>query len=72
VASIEAEPVTALADHTMPSPGDYARAARFEVDAWLTRARCAVKLPTMIGDAPVLALEHRVAVAPLIDRLSLD
>jgi tetraacyldisaccharide 4'-kinase len=69
-AGIDPHPVIALADHAVPSPRDCARAARFEVDVWLTTARCAVKLPAAIGGAPVLVLEHRVDVAPLCERLS--
>ena len=69
---IAAFPVIALADHAIPSRADYARAARFEVEAWLTSARCAVKLPHAIGGAPVLALSQRIAIGPLIDRLPLD
>ena len=70
-AEIDPRPVIALADHAIPSARDYARAARFEVDAWLTTARCAVKLPAAIGGAPVLALEHWLEVAALCERLSL-
>jgi tetraacyldisaccharide 4'-kinase len=65
VAGIDPRPVIALADHAIPSARDLARAARFEVDVWLTTARCAVKLPDAIARAPVLALEHRLDVAPL-------
>lgn len=59
----------ALGDHTTPSPRVLARAARAPVDVWLTTARCAVKLPAAIGGAPVLALDHRINVAPLAARL---
>lgn len=66
---IEPHPVIALADHAVPSARDLARAARFEVDAWLTTARCAVKLPATIGGAPVFVLEHRLDVAALCAHL---
>jgi tetraacyldisaccharide 4'-kinase len=71
-AGIDPRPVIALADHAIPQARELARAARFEVDAWLTTARCIVKLPAAIGGAPVLALDHRLDVAPLCARLSLD
>lgn len=64
-AGIDPRPVIALADHAIPQARDLARAARFEVDVWLTTARCAVKLPAVIAHAPVLALEHRLDVSPL-------
>lgn len=70
-AGIDPRPVIALDDHAIPSARDYARAARCEVDAWLTTARCAVKLPAAIGGAPVLALDHRLDVASLFERLSI-
>ncbi len=70
-AGIDPRPVIALDDHAIPSARDYARAARCEVDAWLTTARCAVKLPAAIGGAPVLALDHRLDVASLYERLSI-
>ena len=62
-------PVIAVGDHAIPTARDYARASRREVDAWLTTERCAVKLPAAIGGAPVLALEHRLEVAALCERL---
>ena len=68
-AGVDPRPVIALADHAIPSAHDLARAARFEVDVWLTTARCAVKLPAAIERAPVLALEHRLDVAPLCEHL---
>jgi tetraacyldisaccharide 4'-kinase len=68
---IDPRPVIALTDHAIPGARDLARAARFEVDAWLTTARCAVKLPAAIGAAPVLVLEHHLDVAALCARLSL-
>ena len=71
-AGIAPRPVIALADHAIPGARDLARAARVEVDAWLTTARCAVKLPAAIGGAPVLVLDHRIDVAPLCARLSID
>jgi len=70
-AGIDPRPVIALGDHAIPSAHDLARAARCEVDAWLTTARCAVKLPAAIGGAPVLALDHRLDVASLDERLSI-
>ncbi len=66
---IDPRPTIALADHAMPEARDLARAGRFEVDAWLTTARCAVKLPARIGPAPVLVLTHEVDVAPLWARV---
>jgi tetraacyldisaccharide 4'-kinase len=69
-AAIEPRPVIALADHAIPSARDFTRAARFEVDAWLTTARCAVKFPDAIGGAPVLTLEHQLDVTALCRRLS--
>ena len=62
----------ALADHAIPGARDLARAAGFEVDAWLTTARCAVKLPATMGGAPVLVLDHRLDVAALCARVSAD
>jgi len=55
-----------LADH---APFDTKRLAAAHVDAWLTTARCATKLPVRIGGAPVLALDHHVDAVPLVDRL---
>jgi tetraacyldisaccharide 4'-kinase len=71
-AGVDPRPVIALADHAVPTPRDLARASRFEVDAWLTTARCAVKLPASIGGAPVLVLQHVIDVAPLCARLPID
>ncbi|MEP7122804.1 MAG: tetraacyldisaccharide 4'-kinase [Byssovorax sp.] len=71
-AGVDPRPVVALADHAVPTSRDLARAARSPVDAWLTTARCAVKLPAAIGGAPVLVLQHAIDVAPLAARLSLD
>lgn len=62
--------VLALADHASFGPSVERRARRAAVDAWLTTARCATKLPPRFGGAPVLALDHRVDVAPLLPRLS--
>lgn len=39
------------------------------VAAWLTTARCSTKLPAHLAGAPVLALSHRIDVAPLCDAL---
>jgi tetraacyldisaccharide 4'-kinase len=61
-----------LADHGVPSAGILAEAARAPVDAWLTTARCATKLPADIGGRPVLALDHRVDVTALVARLATD
>jgi tetraacyldisaccharide 4'-kinase len=38
-------------------------------EIWLTTARCATKLPPELWGAPVLALDHRVEVGPLLCRL---
>ncbi|UQA62585.1 tetraacyldisaccharide 4'-kinase [Polyangium aurulentum] len=62
--------VLALADHAAFGPSVERRARRAAVDAWLTTARCATKLPPRFGGAPVLALEHSVDVGPLLPRLS--
>jgi tetraacyldisaccharide-1-P 4'-kinase len=59
-----------LADHAVPSAAVLASAGRAPVEAWLTTARCAVKLPAAIGGRPVLALRHRVDVAELVRRLA--
>jgi tetraacyldisaccharide 4'-kinase len=61
-----------LADHGVPSAGILAEAARAPVDAWLTTARCATKLPADIGGRPVLALDHRVEVTALVARIATD
>jgi hypothetical protein len=58
-----------LGDHASPGLRLLARAARAPVDAWLTTARCATKLPDAIGGRPVLALDHRVEVDALVERL---
>ncbi len=68
-AGIAPAPIVLLADHASPSAEQLARAARAPVDRWLTSARCAVKLPATLGAAPVLALEHRLEIAALADRL---
>jgi tetraacyldisaccharide 4'-kinase len=59
-----------LADHAVPTAATLASAGRAPVDAWLTTARCATKLPGAIGGRPVLALQHRVDVAELVSRLA--
>jgi tetraacyldisaccharide 4'-kinase len=59
-----------LADHAFPSAAILASAGRARVDAWLTTARCATKLPATIGRRPVLALHHHVDVAELVSRLA--
>jgi tetraacyldisaccharide 4'-kinase len=71
-AGVDPRPVIALADHAVPGARELARASRFQVDAWLTTARCAVKLPAAIGGAPVLVLDHAIDTEPLCARLSLD
>jgi tetraacyldisaccharide 4'-kinase len=38
-------------------------------EVWLTTARCATKLPPELWGSPVLALDHRIDVAPLLPRL---
>jgi tetraacyldisaccharide 4'-kinase len=58
-----------LGDHAVPGPRLLRRAARAPVDAWLTTARCATKIPGAIGGRPVLALDHRVDVGALVERL---
>lgn len=69
-AGIAPAQVIALGDHAVPSARDLALAERVAVAAWLTTARCAVKLPAMIGRAPVLALDHRLQVGALCDRFA--
>ena len=59
----------ALADHAVPRPRDLATAARAPVDAWLTTARCATKLPVCVGGAPVLILDHRLEIGALVAAL---
>jgi tetraacyldisaccharide 4'-kinase len=68
-AGVVPEVTLALADHAAVAPRDLDRAARAGVAAWLTTARCATKLPPRIGDAPVLVLEHRLALGDLLPRL---
>jgi len=58
-----------LADHARFDPETLDRARSLGLDAWLTTARCATKLPPRLGSAPVLALDHRVDVGPLLARL---
>ncbi len=69
-AAIEPRPVIALADHAIPPLAISRARLASEVDAWLTTARCAVKLPAAIGGAPVLTLEHQLDVTTLCMRLS--
>lgn len=38
-------------------------------ELWLSSARCAPKLPARLWGAPVLALEHRIFVRPLLEKL---
>jgi tetraacyldisaccharide 4'-kinase len=61
-AGIHPEVTMALADHAVPDARALAAAAVAPVDAWLTTARCATKLPAAIGGRPVLALDHRLDV----------
>jgi tetraacyldisaccharide 4'-kinase len=56
-----------LGDHARLGP-DAIPDAR--VDAWLTTARCATKLPATLGAAPVLALDHRVDASELARALA--
>ncbi|TKD08818.1 tetraacyldisaccharide 4'-kinase [Polyangium fumosum] len=62
--------VVCLADHARFDTATLDRARDLGLDAWLTTARCATKLPPRLGGAPVLALDHRVSVGPLLARLS--
>lgn len=62
-----------LADHAALTPAELDRArppARGSPDIWLTTARCATKLPPELWGAPVLALDHRVEVGLLLQRLT--
>jgi tetraacyldisaccharide 4'-kinase len=54
----------ALADHERPTGSDLDRAlsAAPPVDAWVTTAKCAIKLPRTIRGAPRWALEYRLEV----------
>ena len=65
------EVVVTLADHAVFGASTLDRVRRSRVDAWLTTARCATKLPPRLGGAPVLVLEHHVDVRPLLGRLVL-
>jgi tetraacyldisaccharide 4'-kinase len=66
-----------LADHAALTPADLDRArSSAEPDRrapapeiWLTTARCSTKLPAVLWGAPVLALDHRIEVGPLLPRL---
>ncbi|APR83740.1 Tetraacyldisaccharide 4'-kinase [Minicystis rosea] len=69
-AGVRLAEVIALGDHAVPAPSDLARAARAGMDAWVTTARCATKLPRRIGDAPVLALDHRLDASELAASVS--
>jgi tetraacyldisaccharide 4'-kinase len=70
-AGIRPEVTIRLGDHAVPAGAVLAGMARANVEAWLTTARCAPKLPAAIGRAPVLRLDHRVDVAVLVDRIAL-
>lgn len=61
--------VLCLADHARFDHKTLNRARDLGLDAWLTTARCATKLPPWLGGAPVLALDHRIDVEPLLVRL---
>ena len=58
-----------LADHAVPSPWHLEAAARAPVDAWVTTARCATKLPPRIGAAPVLILDRGLQIDALLTAL---
>jgi tetraacyldisaccharide-1-P 4'-kinase len=58
-----------LADHAVPDRELLARAGRATVEAWLTTARCATKLPDALGGRPVLGLDHHLDVGDLVRRL---
>jgi len=64
------DPTLCLGDHAVPTAALLAEAARAPVEAWLTTARCATKLPEAIGGRPVLALDHRVDVTELVRHLA--
>jgi tetraacyldisaccharide-1-P 4'-kinase len=55
-------------DHARIDPTTFARLP--PVDAWLTTGRCMTKLGAPIRGAPVLALEHALAVGPLTDAIA--
>jgi tetraacyldisaccharide 4'-kinase len=61
--------VVTAADHARLGP---AFAARLDarVDAWLTTARCATKLPASARGRPVLALDHRLDARALVGALA--
>ena len=60
----------ALGDHAAFGPRDLARAAHHRVDAWLTTARCATKLPAGVGATPLLSIEQHLSVEALMERLA--
>lgn len=64
---IEPRVVVSLADHA--SFRGALEELSASVDVWLTTARCATKLPAHHRGAPILALEHRVDVRPLVRAL---
>lgn len=75
---VEPTAVIALADHAAPTRAELAAAIAVArrgaacpepPDAWLTTARCATKLPANLDGAPVLALDHRIDIAPLLSGL---
>lgn len=69
-AGIRPAVMMALADHASLAPEEIRGAARAHVDAWLTTERCAVKLPANLGGREVLALEHRLDLDGLLERLA--
>jgi tetraacyldisaccharide 4'-kinase len=70
-AGLRPEVTLRLADHAVPSPALLLKEGeRAAVEAWLTTARCATKLPGAIGRAPVLQLDHRVDVSALVGHLA--
>lgn len=62
---IRPERVLRLRDHALPRAWDVARAARLvrehRLSAWIATEKCATRLPSPLGGAPVAALRHHVA-----------
>jgi tetraacyldisaccharide-1-P 4'-kinase len=65
-AGVEPRVVSVEADHAHPALGIDPRTDR--VDAWLTSTKCATKLGSRLGQAPVWVIDHRLEV----DRALLD
>src|SRR5262249_36060014 len=65
ITSLAPAGVTPVVTVCRADPGAIALPAGLRVDAWLTTARCATKLPASWGGAPVLALEHEIDAAAL-------